>query len=403
MTRRRLYLFRLLALLFPVLVLGVLELGFRVAGAYGPESGENAHVSYVTGEEFFPAWKSTLQMPKPKGTVRIFALGGSTTWGSGSARPFVTHLRDLLARRGPNVRYEVINGGMVAFGTHRVFEVMKEAAAFDPDIYVVYTGHNEFLEEIFFDPEGLLAQQERLARLARGFRVVNFVRSLVGEQNIPRVKLPRPFSGNTDFPMIRDDEQYRLRLEFLRSNLRQMVQLARASGVELILAPAVPNLLWEPEYPEHGPGYATRADDWDAGFRQAGEHCRVSRNADALDVFREIHEIDDRFALSHFLEGLVHLADGDARAGVAALRRANLLDRAGDRANGDVARVIREVGTEADVPIVDLWPAFCALIPDEFQKGRSGNISPLMVDRCHPGDRGHAMIARALADAVLER
>jgi len=402
MTRRRAWAFRIVAMLLPLLLLGALELAFLVFGAYGPESDENPHVSFVTDEDYFPRWERTLAMPKPEGTLRIFALGGSTTMGSGSERPFVHHLRARLARELPGRRVEVVNGGMVAFGSHRIFEVMKEAAEFDPDLYVVYLGHNEFLEEIFFDPEGLLAQQERLARLARSFRVVNFLRSLFGDVSPPKPKLQRHFFGNTAFPLIRSDEQYRLRLEFLRTNVRQMIRFARARGAVIVLSPAVPNLLWEPGNPEHGPGYAARSGEWDAAFGRGRRAFRAGDDRAAIAAFREAHGIDDRHALSWWCVGLAHLSAGETEAGVDALLRANLLDRRGDRANSDVADVIREVSAEEGAVLHDFWPVFLDAVPDDFRRIRTGAGEPLFVDHCHPGDRGHEMIGRAFARRVVE-
>ena len=395
MTRRRRWLFRAIALVLPLAVLGILEAAFRIAGAYGPEHEVNAHVEYVSGDIFFPEWAQNIATPSPDGVVRVFVLGGSTTMGMGSDVPFVDRLRQKLEARRPEVDWEVINGGMIAFGSHRVFEVMRESVAYDPDLYVVYTGQNEFLEEIFFDPKGLLARQEQIGRIARSLRVVNFARHILGTDGIlPRTKIQRHFFGHSKFPLLRSDEQYRLRLEFLRSNLRQMVWLARSRGAGIILSPAVPNLLMEPGHSDHGDGYAADAGGFDDAYARGRAALGAGRVADAAEAFRSAHGIDDRFALSHFLLARAHLAAGDREEAKAEMLLANRLDRRGDRANPDIAEVIREVAAEEKVPLVDVWPEFL----DRFADG----AEDLFRDHCHPGDEGHERIAEALAEAVLK-
>ena len=42
--------------------------------------------------------------------------------------------------------WEVINAGGISYASYRVALVVKELAAYAPDLFVVYSGHNEFLE-----------------------------------------------------------------------------------------------------------------------------------------------------------------------------------------------------------------------------------------------------------------
>ena len=86
---------------------------------------------------------------KPDNTFRIFCLGGSTTYG----RPFDDKtsycgwLREYLVEVDPTQNFEVINAGGISYASYRLVKVMEELAEFEPDLFIVYTGHNEFLEE----------------------------------------------------------------------------------------------------------------------------------------------------------------------------------------------------------------------------------------------------------------
>ena len=86
---------------------------------------------------------------KEPGTFRIFTLGGSTTYGRPyqDATSFSGWLRELL-NHIPNssLRYEVINAGGISYASYRVVKILEELLQYDPDLFIIYTGHNEFLE-----------------------------------------------------------------------------------------------------------------------------------------------------------------------------------------------------------------------------------------------------------------
>ena len=43
--------------------------------------------------------------------------------------------------------WEVINSGGVSYASYRVANILEELTEYEPDLFVVYTGHNEFLED----------------------------------------------------------------------------------------------------------------------------------------------------------------------------------------------------------------------------------------------------------------
>ena len=75
-------------------------------------------------------------------------MGGSTTYG----RPYFDNvsfcgwLRAYLQAADPTRNWEVINAGGVSYASYRVAILMEELVEYDPDLFIVYSGHNEFLE-----------------------------------------------------------------------------------------------------------------------------------------------------------------------------------------------------------------------------------------------------------------
>jgi len=392
----RVWLMRAVAVLSPFLFVALLELSFRLVGAYEEERWENPNVSFDEAAVLFPDWDKQIAMPKPDETQRLVALGGSTTFGFGVEQPFSLLVEQQLSAAWPERRIEVINGGSHAIGSHRVFEVLKRAAQFDVDIALVYLGHNEFLEEIFFDPKGLASRAEKVGAFARRLRVVAWLKGLSGlggESRKPRMQ--RHFFGNTHFPLIRSEEQYALRLQFLESTLTQMIAFAAAHEIRIIFIPAVPNLLSAPGDSVHGPGYEARSGTWDKLFAES------QAGSETIAVFEQLHAIDDQFAMSHFLLGQAYLAQGQSKDGLQALQKANQLDKRGDRANADVMDCIVRVCAEHNVSVVDMRKTFYGLLPAEFQRERSGQPLELFLDHCHPTQKGHQLIADAFVGELM--
>src|SRR5262249_38052976 len=78
--------------------------------------------------------------------LRIFVLGESTVAGfpyftNGS---FAGFLEDDLRARYPDRRMEVINCGMTAICSYEVLDFAKQLVRYQPDVFLIYLGHNEF-------------------------------------------------------------------------------------------------------------------------------------------------------------------------------------------------------------------------------------------------------------------
>jgi tetratricopeptide (TPR) repeat protein len=95
----------------------------------------------------FNAQKFTLA--KPANTYRIFSIGGSTAYGHPWRDPvsFSGWLRALLPYADSTRRWEVINAGGISYASYREANLIAELIQYQPDLFLVYSGHNEFLEE----------------------------------------------------------------------------------------------------------------------------------------------------------------------------------------------------------------------------------------------------------------
>ena len=102
---------------------------------------------------------------KSHGTIRIFALGDSCTFGSGywkHAYPGILGRLLNSARRGQ--RYEVINAGIEGSDSeHALARLQDELIRYEPDIVIVYVGWNDLMK---LDPSNQ-TPDHRFAKIAR--------------------------------------------------------------------------------------------------------------------------------------------------------------------------------------------------------------------------------------------
>ena len=121
---------------------GQVRLFERVVDGDGGEWFRTAESLAGFNRQRFPA-------TKPPGTTRIFCLGGSTTYG----RPFehgtsfCGWLEQMLKRAAPSRNWEVANAGGISYASYRIAVLMEELLAYEPDLFILYSGHNEYLEK----------------------------------------------------------------------------------------------------------------------------------------------------------------------------------------------------------------------------------------------------------------
>jgi len=83
---------------------------------------------------------------KPENTLRIFTIGGSTTFGTGvivnQTYPF--YLQQLYDQSNLRFKVEVINAGVIGSWSFQETKLVKERLLeFQPDLFIVYDGWND--------------------------------------------------------------------------------------------------------------------------------------------------------------------------------------------------------------------------------------------------------------------
>jgi len=359
---------------------------------------------------------------KPNGAYRIFCLGGSTTHGRpyGDSTSFCGWLRALLAAVEPDRRWEVVNAGGVSYASYRSAELMEELLEYEPDLFIVYSGHNEFLERRTYSGlirtpapvRGLTALLGRTRLWAFGQGVLDRLaddpdqNDGAGEGSTtlnPEVTTLLDGSIGPD-AYARDPELRQQIVEHYRFNLGRMVDIGRSVGAETILITPAGNLRSStPFKSQHREGLeASELDRWEALVAEAESLSEAGDPAAALAVLERAAEIDELWAHLHFERGrLLHQLgrSGEARG---AFERAREEDVCPLRALQEIIDSVREVGREWDVPVVDFVSLADRLAPDRLPG------EELFFDHVHPKVQVHRALALELMavlrdEGVLDR
>jgi len=309
---------------------------------------------------------------KPPGARRVFCMGGSTTFG----RPYDDHtsfagwLRELLPELCPKAAWEVINAGGISYASYRVAALIKELARYEPDLFIVYTGHNEFLEERTYPnrqaaPPARLRAHALLAR-TRTYSLLHTIirptpaaagRSLLyGEVDAVLDHTVGPSSYHRDEPLRRQI------LHHFELNLDRMVRLARACGASIAFITPASNLKdCSPFKSQHADGLEPeRLEQWTALYER-GKRCQeAGQLAEALTAYETAAEIDRRFADLHYRIGSVLFEMQRFGAASEAYRRALDEDVCPLRALGEIVEAIRRTGERLRVPVIDFAAALTA-------------------------------------------
>ena len=209
---------------------------------------------------------------KPRDTCRIFCLGGSTTYGHpyDDRTSFCGWLRAMLPKADPSRRWEVINCGGISYASYRIAVLMEELVQYQPDLFIIYNGENEFLEQrtyrdIIAMPGALRGVGALLSRTRVHSAAKTLVDKFAGRTRTPapnRDALPAEVETMLDRVVgpqayTRDERLQRQVLDHYRFNLRRMLTIARSASAQVMLVTPTSNLRdCAPFKSENRPGLA---------------------------------------------------------------------------------------------------------------------------------------------------
>lgn len=346
---------------------------------------------------------------KPAGLRRIFVLGGSTVQGRPYAieTAFSTWLRLRLEANQPQTRFEVVNCGGISYASYRVAKILDEVLEHKPDAIVIYTGHNEFLEDReYAEVREMGALRRSVATVAGEIATVRWIRRALLEPPPQQRLMPGEVDARLDhrggLDRYHRDEQWKTGVErHFELTLQRMVQRVHAAGVPLVLCVPASDLVRTPPFKVEPP-----ADSSDQSRRELADLWEQARDvdiseADRIQAAEDCLAIDPKHAGAHYLLGRNLFERGEANAARSHLTSARDHDVCPLRATASIMRSVANVATEQQIPLI-MTPELLDQRDWLGQRRPDGIPDPgFFVDHLHPSVSGHQRIGEAIADALV--
>lgn len=413
--------FRLVALLIPLFVLGLLELALRVAGYGYPThfllldrlNGQKVlRDNQQFGWRFFPLAIARTPRPvvlspiKPPQTCRIFVFGESAAFGDPSPAFGLPRVLDvLLHNRFPDVHFEVVNAAMTAINSNVILPITKDCTDGDGDVWVLYMGNNEVV-----GPYGggtvFGAQVPSLASIRasiwfKGTKTGQLLANLL--EALPKKESNRPSNVSLELflnqKIRHDDPRMKKVYAHFGSNLADILESGRRAGAKIVVSTVAVNLKdCAPFASLHRPNLTDQQRaDWERLYQAGIDAEKAEKWSEAMDAYAKAAKIDNAWAELEF-------------------RQARLLWHSGDFANAlqlfIAARDNDALRFRADTRINDILRRSCtnrlnegiafldgdALLARHSPHGISGN--ELFYEHVHLNFTGNYWLARAIAEQI---
>ncbi len=341
-------------------------------------------------------------------TFRVFCLGGSTVQGRPYAveTSFTTWLKLNLRAALPDTNFEVVNCGGISYASYRLVPIMRELLEYEPDLFIIYTGHNEFLEDRTYQrlkkvPRALIRVHRTMLNL-RSYSLANeFISTKrARRKGTSKTVLPSEVKAKLDFDdglesYHRDEVWRQGTIEHFGRNLQTMVRMSRRADVPVILVNPVSNLKDSPPFKSEFSS--------DLSTSQIERVTELSEQAGKLDwddaygkirLLEQAAEIDSRHAGLLYLIGKCYEHIGRLAEAEQWFVLAKEEDICPLRILEPMHQAILDVAEQHRAPFVDAK----ALIAERTEDGVPG--SEWLQDHVHPSIFGHQLIADSLYEAM---
>lgn len=418
-------LFRLLAVLLGFAVVGLLEGGLRLWGVQPLPVSRDPFISFsedstlfvqnAAGTEYQTSADridffrpQNFPVHKQKNTFRVFVLGGSTVQGRPYAveTSFTNWLKLNLEAADPTRTFEVVNCGGVSYASYRLVPILRETLHYEPDLFIIYSGHNEFLEDRSYAslkhrPELLRRTQSTVLNL----RLATVIQSLLpaaqnSRNSEPENVLATDVNALLDFQQglekyHRDPEHRQAIMDHYAFNVRQIILLAHQAGVPLLLVNPVSNLKnCIPFKSEFAPRLTAAEKAEVNSLWKAADECSWDQSDQKLDYWRQATNIDDSHAALLYGVGKTYEYLKRYPEAKVWFIKAKDADVCPLRMREPMHASLLRLSQQYDVPLVDARRLF----EQKTLDGIPG--SELLVDHVHPSIEGHQLIADAIFDKM---
>jgi len=370
--------------LLPVIVIILLEFTLRTFNygrnietwiPYHPELPGKLVLNIEVASKYFLTTKgipSSIFDPfdavKKPGTFRVFVLGESSAAGfpyepTGS---YSRYIRDRLQLVYPKQNIEVVNVSMAAINSIVIKDMLPEILKQDPDLILLYVGHNEYYGVFGAASQSLFAGNKTMVSAMlylNEFKTVQLLRNMFntvsfwfkGKGKDNGATLMARMASNNLVPY--KSKLYQAGLTQFEGELSDIIQMIKEKNVPLIMGTLTSNLKDQPPFISINEKESESADNY---YKLAQESLKNGNAVKAKKLFIKAKELD-------------------------ALRF---------RAPEEMNDIIKKLAGRNQIPLVDFESAF----NNESENDIVGNN--LMVDHLHPTLHGYQIFGKLFFEAM---
>ncbi len=356
---------------------------------------------FPSGSPIIPGLKPTMfRKHKTANVFRIVCLGESSMLGT--PYQLTTNIPSLIRKQlrhlYPEKEFEVINLGAAAINSNVILDLSKKIIEYNPDLVLVYTGHNEF-----YGPEGVGASwiQKKFRTTISWKYELQDVRII---QLIDRYLLTpssiNPTSEKNLMKQVSQSNSVHLNSEpaerifnLFESNLSDIVSLFAKHNVPIILSDVSSNLLFPPFV------YDTSSQllPYHTQFTSIKEDYDRSDYVSALHRAQQLYTLDTTNAFLNFWIGKIYLAQKNLSEAKYFLTRARDEDLLKFRAPSRINEITKRVAHHHGIAIISSDSLFASLaastgIPDDT----------LFREHLHPNAWGYYEIALLFVKKIIK-
>jgi tetratricopeptide (TPR) repeat protein len=345
-------------------------------------------------------------------------MGGSTTFGRPYQDPlsFCGWLRTYLQAADPSRKWEVINAGGISYASYRVAHMMNELKDYQPDLFIVYSGQNEFLEQRSYGTlQELPAWMINLDATMSGTRIYTAMKLAMDaiRPGTDNISLKRDeLDGEVDELLnhslgpesyYRDETLKQQVIMHYRLNLRRIAKIADSVDAGIVFVKPVINIRdISPFKSEHRNDLELdELMQWQVLYNDARTLQQVGRLDEAMVKYRAALAIDDRYAELHFRTGQVLFEQLRYDEAETAFRRAVEEDVAPLRILASMQQTVEDVATLEGTPLIDFPAILGNAYLDEY--GHTIFGSEYFTDHVHTNVEGYRKLGMALFDHLVEQ
>lgn len=412
---------RILPLLLPFLLVAALEGSLRLFD-YGRDlsifrtaraNPDYWQINPQMGMRYFPvqgispavALTDLFRKEKAQNGLRIFVLGGSSAAGypylyNGS---FPSYLEVILQARFPDREVEVVNLGMTAVASYTVRDLALKLAPYQPDMLLVYSGHNEFYGALGAGSSESLGNSRWLVKSAlylSDFKIYQLLTAVIAgskswwgasHTNNSSTLMERMVANRA---IAYGSPVFYAAAENLEKNLIDVAGFCREQEIPLFVGTLVSNIADQSPFVDVFESGQPQSQ-WQALVDQAKNSYGQDPAATKITL-RAAIEIDSMAASAHFQLGRLLLQEQHFAAASKSLYRAKELDGLRFRASEILNDRLHKLAAGPGIHLVT--------IRQDFEKASPGGIPgrSLMLEHLHPNDAGYRLMARSFAASIIK-